>query len=70
MPIVFWSHTFDDLKTITNLHVQYENVKSLQFYEDLIDVASKIFGDGKGNKSGREPRSYAEAEAQIRALIG
>lgn len=44
MPVVYWSHTFEDLITLTDLKVQFEMVKAMSFTESLLYTAGQIFG--------------------------
>ena len=44
MPVVYWSHTFEDLIRLTDLKVQFEMVKAMSFTESLLFTAGQIFG--------------------------
>lgn len=44
LPVVYWSHTFEDLITLTDLKVQFEMVKAMSFTESLLYTAGQIFG--------------------------
>lgn len=47
-----WSHTHEDLKVVTSLHVQREMARALSATEGLIYVAGQIFGGGKDGGKG------------------
>lgn len=44
LPVVYWSHTLEDLITLTDLKVQFEMVKAMSFTESLLYTAGQIFG--------------------------
>ncbi|MGW5840121.1 hypothetical protein ACWFZ6_19155 [Methylorubrum extorquens] len=44
LPVVYWSHTFEDLITLTDLKVQFEMVKAMSFTESMMFTAGNIFG--------------------------
>lgn len=44
LPIVYWSHTLEDLITLTDLRVQFEMVKAMSFTESTLFTAGQIFG--------------------------
>lgn len=44
LPVVYWSHTFEDLITLTDLKVQFEMVKTMSFTESLLYTAGQVFG--------------------------
>lgn len=41
---MYWSHTYEDLKTLTDLKAQFEMVKAMSFTESLLYTAGQIFG--------------------------
>ena len=42
---MYWSHTFEDLITLTDLKVQFEMVKAMSFTESMMFTAGYIFGE-------------------------
>jgi hypothetical protein len=42
--VVYWSHTFEDLRRMTDIRVQFEMVKAMSFTESLLYTAGQIFG--------------------------
>lgn len=44
LPAVYWSHTLEDLITLTDLKVQSEMVRAMSFTESLLYTAGQIFG--------------------------
>lgn len=47
LPEIYWTHTYDDLKTLTRLHVQEKLVTAMSMTESLLFTAGKIFGASK-----------------------
>lgn len=44
LPVVYWSHTLEDLITLTDLRVQFEMVKSMSVTESMLFTAGQVFG--------------------------
>ncbi len=42
--MVYWSHTFEDLRRMTDIRVQFEMVKAMSFTESLLYTAGQMFG--------------------------
>ena len=47
MPVVYWSHTLEDLIRLTDLKVQFEMVKAMSFTESLLFTAGQVFGSNQ-----------------------
>lgn len=52
---VYWSHTFDDLKTLVSLKAQAETAHHHQTYETFRLVVDEALGGGSGGSSSSAP---------------
>ncbi|KMO20360.1 hypothetical protein [Methylobacterium indicum] len=55
--MVYWSHTFEDLRRLTDVRVQFEMVKAMSTTESLLYTAGQIFGSKTGTKREEQPLS-------------
>jgi hypothetical protein len=69
LPAVYWSHTFEDLITLTDLKVQFEMVKAMSFTESLVFTAGQIFG-AKSSKTEQSLTSVDDMLAFAREING
>lgn len=69
MRAVYWSHTFEDLITLTDIKVQFEMVKVMSYTESLLFTAGQIFGSKKSTAT-KNLASVSEMQAFMGAING
>ncbi|MFE1603000.1 hypothetical protein [Methylobacterium sp. ID0610] len=69
--MVYWSHTFEDLRRLADVRVQFEMVKAMSTTESLLYTAGQVFGSKSGTKQDEQRLdSVSDMMAFARAING
>ena len=64
LPEIYWSHSLNDLRTLTRLFIQHDMVRTLSFTESLATVAGRLFGQADSESDSGDYNTL-ETEADL-----
>lgn len=64
LPVVYWSHTLDEIRQYARLRLSWFQAQAFQQHEVMRIILQQAFGDGKKDENVKEHTPSSKEEAQ------